>query len=34
MNKNMKKYKNYLRNIKYKEIELSNLRKQILYEIV
>ena len=30
----IKKYKNFLRNIEYKEIELSNLRKQILYEIV
>ena len=29
-----KKYKNFLRNIEYKEFELSNLRKQILYEIV
>ena len=29
-----KKYKNFLRNIEYKEIELINLRKYILYEIV
>ena len=29
-----KKYKNFLRNIEYKEIEVINLRKYILYEIV
>ena len=29
----IKKYKNFLRNIEYKEIELSNLSKYILYEI-
>ena len=30
----IKKYEIFLRNIEYKEIELSNLRKYILYEIV
>ena len=30
----IKKYEIFLRNIEYKEIELSNLRKHILYEIV
>ena len=29
----IKNYKNFLRNIEYKEIELSNLRQYILYEI-
>ena len=29
----IKNYKNFLRNIEYKEIELSNLKKYILYEI-
>ena len=29
-----KKYKNFLRNIEYREVELCNLRKTILYEIV
>ena len=30
----IKKYKIFLRNIEYKEIEITNLRKHILYEIV